>query len=206
MAPHEALYGRKCRTLLYWTELSEKKIHRVDLIRETGDKVKIIHNSLKITSNRQKSDKVFLKVSPWKKIPRFGRKGKLSPLFIGPYEIIERIGPVIYWLVLPLELEKIHNVFHVSMLRGYRSDPSHVIYPAEIEIQPDMTYNEELIRILARKVKELRNKSIGLVKVLWQRHGVEEATWETEEAMRKQYPNLFSVRFSRTKIPKGGEL
>ncbi|KAA3487302.1 receptor-like protein kinase [Gossypium australe] len=73
-----------------------------------------------------------------------------------------------------------------------RSDPSHVISPVEIEIQHDMTYNEEPIRILARKVKELRNKSIALVKVLWQRHGVEEATWEPKEAMRKQYPNLLS--------------
>ena len=137
-------------------------------------------------------DKVFLKVSPWKKILRFGRKGKLSPRFIGPYEVIERIGPVAYRLSLPPELERIHNVFHVSMLRRYRSDPSHVISPTEVEIRSDMTYEEEPIRILAREVKQLRNKEIALVKVLWQRHGMEEATWETEEAMRKQYPNLFT--------------
>ncbi|KAA3462008.1 receptor-like protein kinase [Gossypium australe] len=120
------------------------------------------------------------------KILRFGHKGNFSPQFIGPYEIIERIGPVAYRLVLPSELEKIHNVFHVSIL-----DPSHVISLVEIEIQPDMTYNEEPIRILAREVKELRNKCIAVVKFLWQRHGVEEATWEPGEAIRKQYPNLF---------------
>ncbi|KAA3462039.1 receptor-like protein kinase [Gossypium australe] len=109
-------------------ELSEKKIHEVDLVRETEEKVK------------------------------FGRKGKLSPQFIGPYEIIERIGPVVYRLALPPELDRIHNVFHVFMLRRYRSDPSHVISPKKVYIQFDMTYSEEPIRILARETKELRNK------------------------------------------------
>ncbi|KAA3465884.1 pol protein [Gossypium australe] len=140
----------------------------------------------------QVGDKVFLKVSPWKKVLRFGRKGKLSPRFIRPYKITERIGPVAYRLALPSELEKIHDVFHVSMLCPYRSDPSHVIVPTEVEIQPDITYGEESVKILAGEVKQLRNKSIALVKVLWQRHGVEEATWEPEEAMRNQYPNLFT--------------
>ena len=86
--------------------------------------------------------KVFLKVSQWKKVLRFGRKGKLSPRFIGPYEVIERVRPVAYRLALPSELKRIHNVFHVSMLRRYRSNPSHVIQPKSIEIQPDMTYEE----------------------------------------------------------------
>ncbi|KAA3487579.1 DNA/RNA polymerases superfamily protein [Gossypium australe] len=131
------------------------------------------------------TEPIFLKVSLWKKILRFGHKGKLSPRFIGSYEIIERIGPVAYKLALPIELGKIHNVFHVTMLHRYRSDPSHVISPAEIEIQTDMTYNEEPIRILAREIKEVRNKCIDLVKVLWQCHSVEEATWEPEEAMKK---------------------
>ncbi|KAA3470338.1 DNA/RNA polymerases superfamily protein [Gossypium australe] len=140
----------------------------------------------------QAGDKVFLKVSPWKKVFRFCRKGKLSPRFIGPYEITETIGPVAYYLALPSELEKIHDVFHVSMLNRYRSDPWNVIVPTEVEIQPDMTYGEELVKILAREVKQLRNESIALVKVLWQRHGLKETTWEPEEAMRNQYPNLFT--------------
>ncbi|KAA3473697.1 DNA/RNA polymerases superfamily protein [Gossypium australe] len=197
MAPYEALYGRKCRTPLYWTELSENKIHGVDWIKETEQKVVLIRNNLKAASDRQKSyadlkHQVFLKVSPWKKILRFRRKGKLSPRFIGPYEIIERIGPVAYRLKLPLDLEKIHNVFHVSMLRKYRSDPSHVITPSEIELRSDLTYDEEPILILAREMKELRNKRIPLVKVLWNRHGVEEATWEPEDSMKQQYPILFN--------------
>ncbi|KAA3461235.1 polyprotein [Gossypium australe] len=136
-------------------------------------------------------DKVFLKVLPWKKILRFGQKGKLSPHFIGPYEIIERVGPVAYLLALPLELQKIHNVFHVSMLRRYQSDPSHVITTEDIEIRPDLSY-EEPVKILAREMKELRNKRVPLVKVLWRSHSIEEATWEPEETMRSQYPHLFS--------------
>ncbi|KAA3473088.1 DNA/RNA polymerases superfamily protein [Gossypium australe] len=175
MAPYEALYGQKCRTPLYWTELSENKLHGVYLIKDSEQKVKLIRD-----------------LSPWKKVLRFGRKGKLSLRFIEPYEIIKRVGPVAYRLKLPSELEKIHNVFHVSMLRRYRSDPSHVIALSKIEIQSDMTYEEEPIRILAREVKEFRNKKILLLKVLWNRHRIEEATWEPENSMRQQYPTLFN--------------
>ena len=93
-------------------------------------------------------------------------KGKLSPRFIGPYEVIEKVSPVVYKLALPLELEKIHNVFHVSMLRRYMLDPSHIVSSETIELRPDLTYKEESIEILAREVKELRKKRIPLVKVL----------------------------------------
>ncbi|XP_070019586.1 uncharacterized protein [Nicotiana sylvestris] len=111
-------------------------------------------------------DKVFLKVSPWKKIMRFGQKDKLSPRFIGIYEILERIGPVAYKLALPPKLGKIHNVFYVSMSRRYRSDPSHVLPFESIEVNPDLTYEENTIQILAHEIKELRNKRIPLVKVV----------------------------------------
>ena len=112
-------------------------------------------------------EKMFLKVSPWKKVMRFGKKGKLSPRFIGPYEVIEKVGPIAYLIALPPDLEKIHNVFHVSMLRRYRSDPSHVVSSQTIELRPDLTYEEEPVEILAQEVKELWNKGIPLVKVLW---------------------------------------
>ena len=134
------------------------------------------------------SEKVFLKVSPWKKVMRFGKKGKLSLRFIEPYEVIKKVGPVGYRLALPPDLEKIHNVFHVSMLWRYRSDPSHVVSPETIEFRPDLTYEEEPVEILAQEVKELWNKKIPLVKVLWRNHKIEEATWEREETMRQQYP------------------
>ena len=134
---------------------------------------------------------MFLKVSPWKKEMRFGKNGKLSPRFIGPYEVIEKVGPVAYRLALPLDLEKIHNVFHISMLKRYRSDSSHVVSSETIELRLDLTYEEELVEILAREVKELQNKKILLVKVLWRNHKTEEATWESKETMWKQYPQLF---------------
>ncbi|KAA3469684.1 DNA/RNA polymerases superfamily protein [Gossypium australe] len=188
MAPYEALYGHKCQTPLYWNELRENQIHGID----------ISYADLKWKEIEfQVGDKVVLKVSPWKKVLRSGRKGKLSPRFIRPYEITERIGPVAYRLALPFELERIYDVFHVSMLRH----PSHVIVPTEVEIQPDMTYGEEPVKILDREVKKLRNKSIALVKVLWQRHRVEEATWKPEEAMRNQYPNLFTGKIFGDKNP-----
>ncbi|WMV54884.1 hypothetical protein MTR67_048269, partial [Solanum verrucosum] len=136
-------------------------------------------------------DKVFLKVFPWKKIMRFGQKGKLNPRFIGPYEIHERVEPDAYKLALPPELDKIHNIFHVSMLRRYCSDPSHVLPVKCIELNPDLTYDEEPILIQAREVKQFRNKRIPLVKVLWRNHLGKEATWEREEDMKTPYPHLF---------------
>ena len=153
MAPYEALYGRKCRTPLCWTELNEDKIVGVDLVQQTREKVKLIQERLKAASDRQKSyadlkrkevsyeigEKVFLKVSPWKKVLRFGKKGKLSPRFIGPYEILERVGLVAYRLALPPMLDKIHNVFHVSMLWRYRSDPSHILPPDVVDIEPNLS-------------------------------------------------------------------
>ena len=198
MAPYEDLYRRKCRTPLCWTELSEKKVIGPYLIQETEEKVKMIRERLKVSADRQKSyadlkrkdiqyeigEKVFLKVSPWKKVLRFGKNGKLSPRFIGQYEMIEKVGLVAYRLALPPELEMIHNVFHVSMLRRYRSDPSHVVFSEVIELRPDLTYEEEPIEILAQEVKELWNKQIPLVKVLWRNHKIEEATWESEETIR----------------------
>ena len=197
MTPYEALYGRKCRIPLCWMELSEKKVICPNLIQETEEKVKMIREILKVATDRQKSyadikrkdiryeigEKVFFKVSPWKKVMRFGKKGKLSPRFIAPYEVIEKVGPVAYRLALPPDLEKIQNVFYVSMLRRYRSDPSHVVSSETIELRPDLTYEEEPVEILAREVKELWNKKILLVKVLWRNHKTEEATWESEETM-----------------------
>ena len=181
----------------------------------------MIREKLKVAADRQKSyvdskrkdiryeigEKVFLKVSLSKKIMRFGKNGKLSPRFIGSYEVIEKVGLVAYRSALPLELEKIHIVFHVSMLRRYRLDPSHVVSLETIELRLDLTYEEEPVEILAREVKELRNKWIPLVKVLWRNHKTKEATWESEEAMRQQYPQLFNEgNFKDEILLRRGEL
>ncbi|KAA3473055.1 DNA/RNA polymerases superfamily protein [Gossypium australe] len=142
MTLYEALYGCKCRNMLYWIELSKKKIHGVDLVCETEENVKpLIIKSLMLILNEKRYN--------FRSVIR-----KLSPLFIRLYEIIKRIKPVAYRLGLPPELEKIHNIFHVSMLRRYQSDPSHVISLTEVDIQPDMTYSEEPIKILARSSSE----------------------------------------------------
>ncbi|GMI70936.1 hypothetical protein HRI_000762900 [Hibiscus trionum] len=174
MAPYKALYGRRCRTLLCWSELGEGKMLGPDLLRETEERVTLIQDRLKSIFDRQKGyadlkrrgieyevgEKAFLKVSPWKKVLRFGKKGKLSP-------------------------RKIHDVFHVSMLRKYQSDLLHIVEPESVELQPNLSYEEEPVQILAREVKRLRNKTVPLVKVLWRSHTVEEATWELEETMRQ---------------------
>jgi hypothetical protein len=136
-------------------------------------------------------DKVFLRVAPMKGVIRFGKKGKLNPRYIGPFEILERVGPVAYCLALPPELENIHDVFHVSMLRKYIPDPSHVIRYEPLQLQRDLAYKEVPVKVLDRKVQELRTKSIPLVKVLWKNHEIEEASWELEDEIRKKYPSLF---------------
>ena len=123
---------------------------------------------------------------------RFGNKGKLSPRYIDPYEIIEKIGPLAYRLALPPELSRIHDVFHVSMLRRYRSDPSHVLKDSEVTLSENLSYVEEPVKIVDRRIKQLRQREILMVKIVWKHHGVEEATWETEEKMRRDYPHLFS--------------
>ncbi|XP_019170998.1 PREDICTED: uncharacterized protein LOC109166503 [Ipomoea nil] len=124
---------------------------------------------------------------------RFGKKGKLCPRFIGPYEILERIGNLAYRLALPMELERVHNVFHVSQLKKYVHDPSHVISPEVVPLAGTMSYEERPLQILDFKTRETRRKSVKMVKVWWSHHEVEEATWELEFAMRQRYPDLFTL-------------
>ena len=169
------------------------------------DKVNVIRARLKVAQDRQKSyvdkrrkdlefvveDRVFLGLSPWKGVVRFGKRGKLSARYIGPFEIVERIGPVAYRLDLPKEFSRVHNVFHISMLRNYISDLSHVLETPDFDLRDDLSYEEQPVQILGREKKKLRNKTISLMKVLWRNHLVEEVTWERENQMRSQYSHLF---------------
>ncbi|KAK2445863.1 hypothetical protein QL285_016745 [Trifolium repens] len=136
-------------------------------------------------------DHVFLRVSPMKGVLRFGRKGKLSPWFIGPFEILERVGPVAYRLALPPDLSGVHPVFHISMLRKYLYDPSHVISHEDVQLDENLSYTELPVAIIDKEVRRLRSKDIVSVKVLWKGPSGEEATWESEEVMRTKYPHLF---------------
>jgi hypothetical protein len=108
---------------------------------------------------------------------------------------VERVGPVAYRIVLPLELANIHNVFHVSVLRKYIPDPSHIIKYEPLRLQEDMAYEEIPVKLQDRMVQELCSKSIPLVKVLWRNHEIEEASWELEDDIRKKYPSLFAKNY-----------
>ncbi|XP_070003511.1 uncharacterized protein [Nicotiana sylvestris] len=205
MAPYEALYGRRCRFPVGWFEPAYVTLIGPEFVCEALEKVQLIRERLKAAQSHQKfysdkrhrelefmvGDKVFLKVLPMKGVMRFGKKGKLSPRFIGPYEILEKKGNVAYRLALPIELSFVHPVFHVSMLRKYIHDESHIIPADTIEIKAGLTYEEVPIEILDRQVRKLRTKDIASVKVLWSNHDSKEATWEVKEDMRKKYPYLF---------------
>jgi hypothetical protein len=125
-------------------------------------------------------DFVYLKVSPTKGVQRFGIKGKLAPRYIGPYEIIEACGPVAYKLMLPTKMSTIHSVFHVSQLKKCVRLPTEIIAEPELEIEPNLSYQEYPSKILDCKERSTRAKSIKMYKVQWSNHSEEEATWETE--------------------------
>ena len=205
MAPYEALYGRPFRSPLCWTEVGETSITGPDLIRNTSEKVSVIRQCLLTAQSQQKSytdvgcrplefevgDHVFLKVMPKRGVVRFGKRGKLSPRFIRPFEILERIGTVVYRLALPPSMSGVHEVFHVSMLRKYTPDPTHVVNWGQIEVDCDETFEEGPVCILDSRDQVLRRKTVRLVRVLWRHYGVEESTWEREDTMWATNPFLF---------------
>ncbi|XP_070022736.1 uncharacterized protein [Nicotiana sylvestris] len=205
MAPYKAFNGRRCRSPIEWFEAGGTNLLGPDLVQEAMDKVQLIRQRLLAAQSRQKSyadkrrrdlvftigDKVFLRVSPMKGVMRFGKRGKLSPRFIGPYAILDRVGEVAYRLALPPELSFIHLVFHISMLRKCISDSSQVIEEPTIPLDEKLSYEEEPMAIVDRQIRKLRSKEIVFVKFLWRNHTVEEATCEIEDTMRVKYPQLF---------------
>ena len=185
MAPYEALYGRPCRSPICWTEVGESSITGPDLIRDTSEKVGMIQKRLLIAQSRQKSyadvrrrplefkagDHVFLKVMPKRGVIRFGKQGKFSPRYIGPFEVLERVGMVAYRLALPPSFSSVHEVFHLSMLRKYTPDPTHIVDWGELVVDTDGTFEEGPVRIVHSREQVLRGKIVRLVKVLWQHRG-----------------------------------
>ncbi|KAI3773906.1 hypothetical protein L1987_48445 [Smallanthus sonchifolius] len=206
MPPFEMLYGRKCRTPVCWGEIGQKDFASLEVVKATSEKFDQIKARMKAAKDRHKSyadkrirdlefqvgDIVLLKVSPWKGIIRFRKRGKLSPRFVGPFKILARVGQVAYRLDLPVELSGIHPTFHVSHLRNCLADDTAHIPYEEIEVDNSLNYVEEPIAILDRAEKRLRNKSIPLVKIQWKHRKVSEATWEKEDEMRGLYPQLFN--------------
>ena len=187
MAPYETLYGRPCRSSLCWTEVGESSINGPDLIKDTSEKVSLIRQRLLMAQSRQKSyadvrrrplesevgDHVFLKVMPKRGVVRFGKRGKLLPRFIGPFEILERVGTVAYRLALPPTMSGFHEVFHFSMLWRYIPDPAHVVDWGEIEVDKDGTFKEGPVCIMDSQDQVLRHKIVRLVRVLLIRGMVE---------------------------------
>ncbi|GJZ37011.1 putative reverse transcriptase domain-containing protein [Tanacetum coccineum] len=180
-APFEALYGRKCRSPICWAEVGDAQLTGPKIIHETTKKIFKIRNRMQAARDRQKSyadkrrrplefevgDKVMLKVTPWKGVIRFGKHGKLNPRYIGPYQIIERIGLVAYRLELPQELSRVHNVFHVYNLKKCLSDDTLFISLEEIQLDDKLNCVEKPLEIMDREVKKLKRSRISIVKVHW---------------------------------------
>ncbi|KAK2403361.1 hypothetical protein QL285_052808 [Trifolium repens] len=204
MAPYEALYGRRCQTPLCWYQDGESMIVGPEMVQQTTDKVRKIRAMMKVAQDRHKSyadrrrrplefeegDHVFLRVTPTTGVGRALKAKKLTPKFIGPYQILERVGKVAYRIALPPVLSLIHDVFHVSQLRKYTPDPSHVITPDDIQLRDNLSFEVPPIKIADRKMKRLRTKEIPLVKVIWN-EATGDTTWELESKMKELYPSLF---------------
>ncbi|GJR62403.1 putative reverse transcriptase domain-containing protein [Tanacetum coccineum] len=176
-APFEALYGRKCRSPILWAEVGEEQLIGPQLMQETTEKISQIKDRLKDARDR---------------VVRFEKKGKLAPRYVGPFEITERIGPVVYRLRLPQELNGVHDTFHVSNLKKCLADPTLRIPLDEIQVDAKLNFVEEPVEILERELKKLKRSRIVIVKVRWNSKRGPELTWEREDQMKLKYPHLFS--------------
>ncbi|GJS95117.1 putative reverse transcriptase domain-containing protein [Tanacetum coccineum] len=165
-APFEALYGRKCHSPIMWVEVGEGQLIGPELVQETTEKISQIKDRLKAARD----------LSPRKGVVRFGKKRKLEPRFVGPFEIIEKIGPVAYQLDLPKELNGVHDTFHVSNLKKCLADPTLQVPLDKIRVDAKLTFMEEPVEILEKEFKKLKRSRIAIVKVRW----------------NSKYPYLFS--------------
>ncbi|GJX49422.1 putative reverse transcriptase domain-containing protein [Tanacetum coccineum] len=179
-ASFEALYGRNCHSPIMWAEVGKGQLIGSELVQETTEKISQIKDRLKAA------------LSPWKGVVRFKKKGKLAPRFVGPFEIIEKVGPVAYRLDLPEELGGVHETFHMSNLKKCLADPTLQVPLDEIRVDAKLNFMEEPVEILEREFKKLKRSRIAIVKVRWNSKRGPEFTWEREDQMKLKYPHLFS--------------
>nr|GEV17008.1 putative reverse transcriptase domain-containing protein [Tanacetum cinerariifolium] len=172
LAPFEALYGRKCRSPVCWAK------SYADLKRKSME--------------FQVGDKVMLKVSPWKGVVRFGKRGKLNPRYVGPVKLLKKVRAISYKLELPQELSRVHNTFHVSNLKKCYSDDPLVVLLEGLQLDDKLHFVEEPVEVMDREVKQLRRSRVPIVKVRWNSRRGPEFTWEREDQFRKKYPHLFT--------------
>ncbi|GKA33329.1 putative reverse transcriptase domain-containing protein [Tanacetum coccineum] len=209
-APFEALYGRKCRSPIMWAEVGKGQLIVPELVQETTEKISQIKDRLKAVRDRQKSyadkrrkplefnvgDYVLLKVSPWKGVVRFGKKGKLTPRFVGPFEIVEKVGLVTYRLRLPEEFNGVHDTFHMSNIKKCLADLTLQVPLDEIQVEAKLNFMEEPVEILKREFKNLKWSRISIVKVRWNSKCGPEFMWEREDQMKLKYSYLLSANYS----------
>ncbi|GJS81164.1 putative reverse transcriptase domain-containing protein [Tanacetum coccineum] len=169
--PFEALYGRKCRSLVCWAEVGDVQLTGPEIIHETTEKI-VCHS--------------------------FWKARKANPRYIRPFKILKRVGPVAYKLELPEELRNVHNTFHVSNLNKCLSDESLVIPMKEIRLDDKLNFMEEPVEVMDREIKQLRQSRISIVKVQWNSKRGPEFTWEHEDEIRAKYPHLFSSVSSKS--------
>nr|GFB67333.1 putative reverse transcriptase domain-containing protein [Tanacetum cinerariifolium] len=169
-APFEALYGRKCRLPICWTKVEEAQILGPELIQENTEKIVQIKQRMQAARDQKKSyddlkckpmefqveDKVMLKVSPWKGVVRFGKRGKLNPRYVGPFKVLERVGDVSYKLDLPEELSRVHNTFHVSNLKKCHADEPLAVSLDGLHFDDKLHFVEKPVEIMDREVKQLK--------------------------------------------------
>ncbi|GJU60903.1 putative reverse transcriptase domain-containing protein [Tanacetum coccineum] len=181
-----------------------------DLIQETTEKIIQIKQRMQAARDRQKSyadlkrkpmefqvgDRVMLKVSPWKGVVRFGKRGKLNPRYVGPFKVLEKVRSVAYKLELPQELSRVHNTFHVSNLKKCYSDEPLAVPLEGLHIDDKLQFVEEPVEIMEREIKRLKRSRIPLVKVRWNSRRGPEFTWEREDSFKKKYPHLFTNQAS----------
>jgi hypothetical protein len=206
MTPFEMVYGRRCRTPLFWSEARERKVFEPDILQEVEKQVRMVRENLRVAQLRQKSyvdhrrrelsfevrDFVYLKVSPMRGLHRFKVQGKLAPRFIRPFKILEKRGEVAYQLELSPQLSGVHDVFHVSQLKKYLCVPEEQIPMEDLDTKEDLSYQEYPVKILETSERVTQNKKIRMCKVQWSHHTEEEATWEREEELKTEFPSFFS--------------